>query len=151
MAPDYILCTQKVARKLIPHFPVCMKEWYGKDWKSKPDLARIVNKKHFNRLMHLIKSCSGTIVMGGEYDEDDLWIKPTVILGVKPTDPIMNEEVFGPVLPIMFLDESPDSGLEQAIEFINTRPWNPLCLYCFSVNSRVREALELRTQTGTMA
>jgi len=151
VAPDYILCTQNVARKLLPHFPTCMNEWYGDNWKNKPDLARIVNKKHFQRLMHLIKSSSGTIIMGGEYDEQDLWIKPTVIVGVKPTDPIMNEEVFGPVLPIMFLDQSSDCGLEQAIEFINTRPWNPLCLYCFSSKKHVREMLQARTHSGNMA
>lgn len=128
-----------------------MKEWYGDNWKVVPDLARIVNKKHFNRLVNLIKTASGTIIMGGEYDEQDLWIKPTVIVGVKPDDPIMNEEVFGPVLPIMLLDESPDCGLEEAVQFINSRPWNPLCLYCFSVSRRVREVLEVRTQTGNMA
>lgn len=102
VAPDYILCTNRVAAKLVPHFDTCMREWYGSHemWNKTPDLARIVNRKHYNRLLHLIKSATGTIVMGGEFNEDDLWIKPTVILGVKHTDPIMNEEVFGPVLPV---------------------------------------------------
>ncbi|ODM94479.1 Aldehyde dehydrogenase family 3 member B1 [Orchesella cincta] len=151
VAPDYIVCTQKVASKLIPHFPAIMHEWYGDNWKAVPDLARIVNKKHFNRVLNLIKTASGQIIMGGETDESDLWIKPTIIVGVKPEDPIMNEEVFGPVLPIMILEESNDCGLEQAIEFINSRPWNPLCLYCFSVNPHVKVQLQDRTQTGNMA
>ncbi|CAG7815000.1 unnamed protein product, partial [Allacma fusca] len=100
VAPDFIICTKEVEKAFIAEVKNAMQAWYGSDWKSKPDLARIINAKHFNRLKSYLLN-SGKVAVGGGYDEDDLWIEPSILVDVKVTDPIMQEEVFGPILPIV--------------------------------------------------
>lgn len=77
IAPDYVLCTQDVEDKLVAEIKKAMFQWYGTDWQGQPDLARLINKRHFQRQVNFLHS--GKVVLGGNYDEKDLWVEPTVL------------------------------------------------------------------------
>jgi len=140
VAPDYVLCHPDIQEELIKRFKETLFDFYGEDPKDSPDYGRIINEKHFNRLKGLMGS--GTIVIGGETDESEKYIAPTVITGVKPTDPLMENEVFGPLLPIVNVE-----GLEEAIEFINDRD-KPLALYIFSNDKSKVDRMISNTSSG---
>ncbi|KAL9979597.1 hypothetical protein ACROYT_G017278 [Oculina patagonica] len=144
VAPDYVLCHPDMQDELIKRFKETLFDFYGEDPKESPDYARIVNKKHFNRLKALMSS--GTCVVGGETDESENYIAPTVITGVKPTDPLMENEVFGPLLPIVDIE-----SLDDAIDFINDRD-KPLALYIFSNDqSKVQRIMNSTSSGGFLA
>ena len=124
------------------------RQWYGEDPKSSPDLCRIVNSRHFARLSGLLAATKGKPVVGGEVDEEQLYIAPTVLTGVSPDEPVMQvchsavccsswhsfststfqEEIFGPILPIITV-----ATRHEAIDFINKRE-KPLTMYIFSTD-----------------
>ncbi|XP_072354146.1 aldehyde dehydrogenase family 3 member B1-like [Scyliorhinus torazame] len=140
VAPDYILCTREVQDQLVPAIGECLDTFYGKDPKESPDYGRIINDEHFKRLLELLNS--GQVIIGGETDNEDRYIAPTVLIDVKESDPVMREEINGPILPIINI-----SSLEEAIGFINRRQ-KPLSLYIYSTNNKVvNEALE-KTSSG---
>lgn len=144
VAPDYLLCHPDVQEELIKRFKETLFDFYGEDPKESPDYARIVNNRHFNRLKSLMST--GTSAIGGETDESENYIAPTVITGVKPTDPLMENEVFGPLLPIVNVD-----NVDEAIEFINDRD-KPLALYIFSNDkSKVDRILKNTSSGGFLA
>ena len=144
IAPDYLLCTKQVADVFVATANKIITEFYGTDIKSSPDYCRIINDNHFNRLQKLIDTTAGTIVFGGKTDPSTRFISPTIITDVKPDDPIMQEEIFGPILPIMTV-----SGLDEAIEFIN-RGEKPLSLYVFSEKSSVAKRFIHETSSGAV-
>ncbi|EFA09120.1 aldehyde dehydrogenase family 3 member A2 [Tribolium castaneum] len=98
-------------------------QWYGEKVKQSPDYGRIINDNHFKRIVKLLEGTK--IVYGGEYDSNERYIAPTIVVDVKPTDPIM-QEIFGPILPIITIDNTVD-----AINFVNQGE-KPLSLYVFS-------------------
>lgn len=140
IAPDYVLCTKEVREELVPALTDCLEEFYGKKPQESEDLARIINEKHFNRIKALLSS--GTVVVGGQSDEKDLFIAPTVLVDVKETDPVMQEEIFGPILPILDVE-----GVDEAINFIN-RHEKPLALYVFSTDNQVIDDMMDRASSG---
>lgn len=79
IAPDYILCSKKVEKSFLDVARKVMEEWYGENLQQNPDIPRIVNEKHFNRLKGLIESTKGSLVFGGKCDAQDLWIEPTIV------------------------------------------------------------------------
>ncbi|KAM6159519.1 aldehyde dehydrogenase family 3 member B1 isoform 3-T3 [Erethizon dorsatum] len=105
-----------------------------------PALGRIISQKHFKRLQGLL-SC-GRVAIGGQSDENNLYIAPTVLVDVQETEPVMQEEIFGPILPLMTV-----RSLDEAIDFINRRE-KPLALYAFSNNSQVVKQVLDRTSSG---
>ncbi|KAJ8916842.1 hypothetical protein NQ315_005849 [Exocentrus adspersus] len=111
--------------------------------KSSADYGRIVCQKHFNRLVDLLRNQKPTI--GGQSDPHTLFIEPTVLVDVSPSDPIMQEEIFGPILPILNV-----RNMDEAIEFINDRE-KPLALYVFTKDRKVKEAFLERTSSGSVA
>ncbi|XP_055271335.1 aldehyde dehydrogenase family 3 member B2 isoform X1 [Moschus berezovskii] len=143
VAPDYVLCSPKMQARLVPALQSAITRFYGDDPQSSPDLGRIVSEKHFQRLRGLL-SC-GRVVIGGQSDESDLYIAPTVLVDVQETDPVMQEEIFGPILPIVNV-----RSLGQAIDFINRRE-KPLALYAFSNSSQVVNQMLDRTSSGNFA
>ncbi|XP_051823655.1 aldehyde dehydrogenase family 3 member B2-like isoform X3 [Antechinus flavipes] len=106
-----------------------------------PDLARIISPKHFLRLRGLLGS--GRVALGGQSDEQERYIAPTVLVDVKETDPVMQEEIFGPILPILTV-----GGVEEAIAFIRKRE-KPLALFAFSNDSKVVNKVLEQTSSGT--
>ncbi|XP_055686148.1 aldehyde dehydrogenase, dimeric NADP-preferring isoform X7 [Lutzomyia longipalpis] len=140
IAPDYILCSKEVQGKFLEEARKVLLEWYGKDTKNSPDLCRIVNSRNYQRLVQLLKS--GTVALGGKTDADERFIEPTILIDVKATDPIMQEEIFGPILPIVNVENAYD-----AIKFINSRA-KPLVLYVFSCKAKELNLFLENTSSG---
>ncbi|XP_057584177.1 aldehyde dehydrogenase family 3 member B2 isoform X2 [Hippopotamus amphibius kiboko] len=143
VAPDYVLCSPEMQARLLPALQSAITRFYGEDPQSSPDLGRIINEKNFQRLRGLL-SC-GRVAIGGQSDESDRYIAPTVLVDVQETEPVMQEEIFGPILPIVNV-----RSLDEAIAFI-TRREKPLALYAFSNSSQVVNQMLAQTSSGTFS
>ena len=133
VAPDYILCHRDVKDRLVELICKEVRRQYGEDPLQNPDYGRIVNEKHFNRLLGLIDPAK--TVLGGQSSPDTLQIAPTVLDGVTESDPVMGEEIFGPILPVLTFDR-----FEELYDRLSGGP-KPLALYLFSQNRpRIKEA-----------
>ncbi|MDD2446621.1 MAG: aldehyde dehydrogenase [Tissierellia bacterium] len=121
VAPDYILIHESQKDSFIVEFENSIKEFFPSDMS---EMVNIISKKHYNRLKNLINV--ENIVFGGKYDDSRLFIEPTLIDGVTFNSPIMQEEIFGPILPIITY-----KNLDECIEFINSIE-KPLALYLFT-------------------
>ncbi|HXH35749.1 MAG TPA: aldehyde dehydrogenase family protein [Plantibacter sp.] len=143
VAPDYVLATRTVADRLVPYLQDAITALYGPDPAGSPDYGRIVTDKHFTRVSGLLEDLDPAI--GGEHDAADRYIAPTVVNGVDPEAPIMHEEIFGPILPILHV-----SGLEQAIAHIRAGE-KPLALYVFSDDRATRKRFTRDTSSGALA
>ncbi|KAK7598208.1 hypothetical protein V9T40_006443 [Parthenolecanium corni] len=142
IAPDYVLCSQEVQTQFVEKAKEIMSQWYGSDPKNAPDYCRIVSEKHLQRLKSLLNS--GKVAIGGNDDPSEKYLAPTILIDVSPNDPIMREEIFGPILPIVTVQKSFD-----AIGFINSRP-KPLSLYVFSSDKKVQELFLTQTHSGAV-
>ncbi|XP_049293048.1 aldehyde dehydrogenase, dimeric NADP-preferring isoform X5 [Anopheles funestus] len=140
IAPDYVLCSKQVQKQFIEEARKVLKEWYGANPKDSPDLCRIINQNHFQRLTSLLKGAN--VAIGGETDLQDRYISPTILIDVKSTDPVMQDEIFGPILPILNVDNAYD-----AIKFINSSE-KPLCLYIFTQNKTDIRTMVENTSSG---
>ncbi|GLH02321.1 Probable methylmalonate-semialdehyde dehydrogenase [acylating], mitochondrial [Gryllus bimaculatus] len=140
VAPDYILCTKEVQDKFVENAKKVLRKWYGDNWKNSPDLCRIVNDRHFQRVIKLIKS--GKVAVGGDSDASEKYISPTILIDVKGTDPVMAEEIFGPILPIINIRSA-----SEAASFITSRE-KPLAFYIFTENSATRKYLLENVSSG---
>lgn len=143
VAPDYVLCSPEVRDALVPAMKQILLDFYGPEPQSCKDLSRIVSARHWTRLMGLLKRSKGKVVLGGESDEADKYIAPTVLVEVSEDDALMQEEIFGPILPILTVE-----SLEQGIDIINRRE-KALALYVFSdETSVVNKVLENANSGG---
>uniref|UniRef100_A0A673K2C8 Aldehyde dehydrogenase n=1 Tax=Sinocyclocheilus rhinocerous TaxID=307959 RepID=A0A673K2C8_9TELE len=140
IAPDYILCEPNIQDRIVEEIQKTLLEFYQKDPKSSPDYCRIINTRHFDRVLALMNEC--TIALGGESDRSQYYIAPTVLRDVLPHFKIMQEEIFGPLLPIVTVN-----GLSEAIHFINARE-KPLALYVFSSDKTVIKRMLAETTSG---
>nr|XP_055210622.1 aldehyde dehydrogenase family 3 member B1 isoform X2 [Gorilla gorilla gorilla]XP_055210623.1 aldehyde dehydrogenase family 3 member B1 isoform X2 [Gorilla gorilla gorilla] len=140
VAPDYVLCSPEMQERLLPALQSTITRFYGDDPQSSPNLGRIINQKQFQRLRALL-GC-GRVAIGGQSDESDRYIAPTVLVDVQETEPVMQEEIFGPILPIVNVQ-----SVDEAIEFINRRE-KPLALYAFSNSSQVVKRVLTQTSSG---
>lgn len=140
VAPDYILVHERVEPRLLDKLRETIREFYGEDPKQSRDYARIVNERHHARLSRLLGS--GDVVTGGEADVGDKYIAPTVLKDVSPDSPVMQDEIFGPILPVIRV-----KNVDEAIDFINERE-KPLALYVFTNDKeRARRVID-RTSSG---
>ncbi|KFW02985.1 Aldehyde dehydrogenase family 3 member B1, partial [Fulmarus glacialis] len=140
IAPDYVLCSLEMQEKLMPALREAITEFFGSNPQESPDFGRIVGDKQFRRIRALL--CSGRVAIGGQTDEKERYIAPTVLADVLPSDPAMQEEIFGPILPIVVV-----ANMDEAIDFINARP-QPLVIYAFSCDSKVVNQVLERTSSG---
>jgi aldehyde dehydrogenase (NAD+) len=124
IAPDYLLVHRSVKDQLIEEMKQWIEKMYGEDPLENPNYTRIINEKHFQRLLNLLSS--GKIIHGGKSDSQTWMIAPTLLDDVSWEDPVMQEEIFGPILPILTFED-----LDEAIAQINRRP-KPLALYVFT-------------------
>ncbi|CAI5762889.1 aldehyde dehydrogenase family 3 member B1 [Podarcis lilfordi] len=129
IAPDYVICTIETQERLMPCLRQAIREFYGECPQDSPDFGRLIDDKHFRRLRAFLEC--GRVAIGGESDECDRYIAPTVLADVKEWEPIMQEEVFGPILPIFTVGD-----LDEAIHYIN-RKQRPLVAYAFSCDCKV--------------
>ncbi|XP_062874768.1 aldehyde dehydrogenase family 3 member B1 [Trichomycterus rosablanca] len=142
VAPDYILCTTEMRDMLIPAITEALEGFYGPHVQQSPDYGRIVTDRHWNRLTELLEKSKGKVVVGGDCSREEKFIAPTVVVDLQESDALMEEEIFGPILPIITVE-----SLEQGISFINQRE-KPLALYVFSDNSQVVTTVLERTSSG---
>jgi len=140
VAPDYVLTDPETAAALEPLFVKAVETLYGADPAASGEYGRIINERHFDRLTGLLDS--GRTVVGGQSDRTAKYIAPTVLADVDPEAPVMREEIFGPILPIVTVD-----GLDAAIDFINDRD-KPLALYVFTDSDTTRGRIADETSSG---
>ena len=140
VAPDYILVHERIHDEFVAKMKETLQEFYGSDPKQSQDFARIVNARHHDRLTKLLGS--GETAVGGEHDRDELYIAPTLLTGVADDDPVMLEEIFGPILPIQTF-----SSVDDVVRTVNGRD-KPLALYVFTTNSNFHETILTRTSSG---
>ncbi|CAM1306885.1 ALDH3A2 (predicted) [Pycnogonum litorale] len=141
-SPDYILCNDATFDKFLKAVKKVMTQFYGEDNSKSKDLGRIINERHFNRLSAVLDV--GKVAVGGVVDAEDLYISPTVLVDVVGSDDIMQEEIFGPILPVIRVKNE-----DEAIDFINRRE-KTLALYVMSTSEKVMSKFINRTSSGAI-
>ncbi len=139
-APDYVLVFKDVAKPFLEHLQETVLQFYGEDPQKSADFGRIINLHHFDRLLALL--ANEVAYHGGQYDRADRYIAPTVLVNPSPDSPVMQQEIFGPILPVLEVD-----SVQEAIDFVNARP-NPLGLYVFAGDHTVAEEILHSTASG---
>ncbi|MCA9531721.1 MAG: aldehyde dehydrogenase family protein [Myxococcales bacterium] len=143
VAPDYVLVTDAAHDALVHRVSAAIRSMYGDDPQQSPDYPRIVNERHLDRLAGLLGE--GTLVCGGEVDRGDRYIAPTVLKDVPRDAAIMQDEIFGPILPVLRVADT-----DAATRFVNDRP-KPLALYVFSTDARTQDRVLAQTSSGGAA
>ncbi|KAE8666642.1 Aldehyde dehydrogenase family 3 member I1 [Hibiscus syriacus] len=145
ISPDYVITTKDYAVKLVDSFKCELEQFYGKNPLESKDLSRIVNPNHFDRLSKLLEEdkVSSKIAHGGQKDETNLKIAPTILLDVPINSLIMKEEIFGPLLPIIMVDK-----LEESFDVINSCGAKPLAAYLFTNNNKLKEEFVAEVSAG---
>lgn len=140
VAPDYIYCHRSVKDRLVKEVQKQIQKQYGKQPLRNPNYGKIINEKHFDRLLGLIDK--NKTVHGGDSDRHALRIEPTVLDNVTFADAVMQEEIFGPIMPILIFD-----NLDEAIRNINAMP-HPLALYLFTSDKAAAKKVTSRCGFG---
>ncbi len=143
VAPDYVLAEASVADKLVEAMKNTIKVFYGDDPSASKDYPRIINDFHFRRLRDLLPC--GEIAAGGICKENERYIAPTIITGPKLDSPLMQYEIFGPILPVITV-----KNMTEAVDFVNARP-KPLALYIFTQSRKEADGIIFRTSSGSVA
>jgi aldehyde dehydrogenase (NAD+) len=139
IAPDYVLVERPVRDKLVEAIVSTVGAFRAQEPAA---TMRIVNRRQYDRLTAMIEGTDGKVVLGGQSDADALGIAPTVIVDPGPDSPVMETEIFGPVLPVLTVD-----SLDEAIRFVNARP-KPLAAYLFSKSAAERDRVLAETSSG---
>ena len=145
VAPDYVLVHADRHDALVEALCAAVQGFYGATpsaRRASPDFPRIISARHLTRLEGLLKTSGGKVELGGEVDADQNYLAPTIVTDLDPASPLMAEEIFGPILPILKVRD-----MDEAVAFVNARP-KPLALYVFAGGRRRAEALLARTTSG---
>ncbi len=140
VAPDFVLVERSVRDAFVAALQKSLREFYGEEPIRSADYGRIVNKRHFDRLVNYLRD--GKIVRGGAHDAKDLYIAPTILADVSPTSSVMQEEIFGPILPVLEFDK-----LEDALALLRTRP-TPLAIYVFTRDRDTEKRVLTEARSG---
>lgn len=140
VAPDYILVHRNIKDELVKEMINYIKEFYGESPINNPDYPKIINEKHYKRILGLIEN--ENIITGGQVDLDLMKIAPTILDDVSWQSPVMQEEIFGPVLPIIEFD-----NLDDVVTMIQNYP-KPLALYFFTTNKENEKMLLSKVSFG---
>ena len=140
VAPDYILVEKGTESLLLERMRQTLVTFYGEDPRRSPDYTRIVNERHLARLLALLGE--GELVVGGVHDEKTRYLAPTIVRGIKGHERVMQDEIFGPILPVIAVDD-----MDQAIDFVNARA-KPLALYVYTESSETANRILSRTSSG---
>jgi aldehyde dehydrogenase (NAD+) len=139
-APDYVLVDRRVSTEFLESLRRSIREFYGENPSRSADYSRIINSKHHERLVQYLQS--GEVVCGGEHEVGDLYLAPTVLTHVPGHDPVLQEEIFGPILPVVTFD-----ALEEAVAFVNHRP-TPLAMYLFTQDESIQQTVVQTVRSG---
>ena len=140
IAPDYVLADAKIRDELVDKIKAVVTTFESADSTGK----RIVNQRHFDRLTASLAATKGNVAIGGGSDASKLSIQPTVVVDPDPTEPLMTDEIFGPILPVITVQ-----SLDEAISFVNSRP-KPLAAYLFTKTKSIRERVVKEVSAGGM-
>ncbi|MEM1241294.1 MAG: aldehyde dehydrogenase [Cyanobacteria bacterium P01_H01_bin.26] len=140
IAPDYLLIDRAIKDSFLAKLSATIRDFFGDDPSQSPDLSRIINQRQFDRLSGLLDS--GTVLIGGQTDRQTRYIAPTVLDSVTWDSPVMQAEIFGPILPVLTYDR-----FDQALAQINTRP-KPLALYLFTRDQAKQQQVLTDTSSG---
>lgn len=146
IAPDYLYLHEKNYFSFLKALEATVETFYGKNVAKSKDYARIVNRRHFDRLVSLLddaKEKGAQVLFGGKTDGDDCFIEPTVLINCSPEMRIMQEEIFGPILPVMSFQD------EVAVTASIRQGDKPLALYVFSTNTEFNQYILDHTSSGT--
>ena len=134
VAPDFVLVERQVFKPLVEALRGVIREAYGDNPQASPDYGRIVNRRHFDGLIKCAAACN--------HDADDLYIEPTLLPNVSWEDPVMQEEIFGPILPVI-----PFDSIDEVLALLLSRP-APLALYLFTNDRAVQERVLSGSRSG---
>ncbi len=140
VAPDFVLADRRIREPLVGALKRAVHEFYRDDPRKSEDYGRIVNRKHFDRLTGYLGS--GQIVCGGQYNVAELYLAPTLMTNVPRNAPAMQEEIFGPILPVLEF-----GTLDEALASLSERP-TPLALYLFTPDRATQERVLASTRSG---
>ena len=140
IAPDYVLADATIRDELVSKIGDAITKFRS----DEPSGMRIVNQRQFDRLTEYLANTKGTIALGGNSDASNLRIQPTVVVDPDPDEPLMKNEIFGPILPVISVE-----SLDDAIRFVNSRP-KPLSAYLFTKTGAVRERVIKEVSAGGM-
>src|SRR6476659_1907303 len=140
IAPDYVLADAKIRDELVDKIRAAVTTFESEN----PGGKRIVNERHFDRLTTSLAATKGNVVIGGGSDASTISIQPTVVVDPDPAEPLMTDEIFGPILPIMTVQ-----SLDDAIRFVDSRP-KPLAAYLFTKTKSIRERVIKEVPAGGM-
>lgn len=143
VAPDYVIVEAAMADKLVKAIRKKLVAFYGKDPKQSKDYGRIVNARHFQRLQGYLDGQQ--VVHGGEVDPSSCYMAPTIVMQPAQDSSVMQEEIFGPILPIVTVD-----SIEQAPSLINQRS-KPLAMYIYSKNKAFQDDMLTKCSAGSVA
>lgn len=139
IAPDYLLVHESIKTKLLDKIAENIKQMYGENIRESRFFPRIVSEHAMQRLKKLMSS--GKIYFGGDVAEDERFIAPTILDEVKPEDPVMQEEIFGPILPVLTF-----KVVDEAVSYVNAHE-KPLAFYYFGKNKKAKQVLS-KTSSG---
>ncbi len=142
IAPDYVLVHESIKKTFAESIKQKISDFYGKDILASKDYGRIINERHTSRLIQIINHDRKKIIFGGSFDVSKRYIEPTIMDEVTWEDQVMQDEIFGPILPLMTYH-----SIDQAIQMINQRP-KPLALYAFTENKTIQKKILDRTSAG---
>ena len=142
VAPDYVLVDKRVEEQLVAALAKWARRFFGDDPRASSALARIVNDAHFQRLSELLTKTGGQLVTGGSADAMQRYVAPTVLRDVSWDDPVMEEEIFGPILPVL-----PFASIDEVVARVNERD-KPLALYLYSRDANAVERVIAETSSG---
>ena len=140
IAPDYVIADAKIRDEFVDKIKAAVTTFEGADTGGR----RVVNQRHFDRLTASLAATKGAVVIGGGSDASKLAIEPTVVVDPDPDEPLMTDEIFGPILPVMTAQ-----SLDDAISFVNSRP-KPLAAYLFTRTKSIRERVIKEVSAGGM-
>ena len=140
IAPDYVLIHKSQTEEFVKRFEANLKKMHGESVKSSVHFVRMVNTKEFNRVSSYLKD--GEILLGGNTDEKERYIEPTLLKVTDLDSPVMNNEIFGPILPVIEFED-----YNEALALVNSRP-KPLAFYYFGNNKRAWNAIKMCTSGG---
>lgn len=136
LSQNYVLVEREVLDEFIKQLNVAFKATFPQGARESPDLARVINERHFLRMKKMLDESKGKIVVGGQLDQSDLFIAPTAVLLDSPNDSMMEQESFGPIFSVL-----PYDNLDQAIEIANSIDRTPLALFGFGTRDEFNKRM----------
>ncbi len=144
VAPDYTLVHKSVEEPLLAALVKCISDFYGADPRLSPSLGRVVNDAHMKRLFEMLEATKGRLVTGGSSDASEHYLSPTVLADVRWDDAVMQDEIFGPVLPVLSYD-----NIGDVLSVLNERD-KPLALYVYARNPDLVDQVIAESSSGSV-